>query len=127
MRRFTTPLLVLAAAFTLAGCSSSGYSDFDREATDADVLPGYVDVAVDEGSVRHAGSNEGVDVYLARSGSELCIALVVDLDDWGVACGEGFPMSAGNSRVQVHLVADGIPGDDAWEKLSENVFVEKRP
>jgi len=79
-------LLVL---LPLAGCAGpTPYSDFERERTEADVLPdgGGIDTGIDPESVRFVGTAEGVDVYIGLSDERGRCVVVDDGADSASGC-----------------------------------------
>jgi hypothetical protein len=89
MLRVVRMLAVVGAVGLLAACTSgSGYSDLDRGATSADVLPSDLpsDAADEfiEGSLRHLGERDGADYYLALADefAGACITVYRSADEW---------------------------------------------
>ncbi|MCM6762051.1 hypothetical protein NB037_06415 [Rathayibacter sp. ZW T2_19] len=121
-------LLVL---LPLAGCAGpTPYSDFERERTEADVLPeaGGIDTGIDPESVRFVGTAEGVDVYIGLSDERGRCVVVDDGADSASGCsGSGGLETSkpGAWTVRVHPDGEGpedAPGLD-WTALGENVSV----
>jgi hypothetical protein len=124
--------VVVAAAMlaVLAACSSgSGYSDLDREATSADVLPTDLPASamqdVVEDSVRFVGEHDGARYYLA-AWTEVPGACVVgyrSAEEWIGGCGGAGAVILAGAGFTVVIAPDGSPDLDEGTPVSANVTV----
>jgi hypothetical protein len=132
MIRALRVLIVVAAVATLAACSSgSGYSELDRAATPADVLPTELpDEASDNlslESVRFAGELDGIAYYLVRTiePGDMCVMVYRSADDWVNGCSGGTPgVFVVTSRgVEATVAPDGSPELDEGTPVGSNIVV----
>ena len=131
--------VVLGAALLTACTPSDGVQEleslFDEDQQAADVLPDAVldDVAVDGGTTRRLGADNGATFYAARSneGASTCLVLVDD------AAGEGVSSCTMTPNPTGTEVSDGtskamfvVPGTDftsleqsGWTRLGDFLAV----
>jgi hypothetical protein len=124
-------VLVLAAAVgVLAGCSTgSGFTDLEREATSADVLPSdlpaYAAGDLAEDSVRFAGEHDGVDYYLARlsEGGGVCVVVYRSAEQWVTGCGGASGVGVSGIGASAIAAPDGSPELDVGTRVGANIVV----
>jgi hypothetical protein len=131
MLRVVRVLAVVGAAGLLAACTSgSGYSDLDREATSADVLPsdlpGYATEGSVEGSVRFTGEHDGVEYFLyslepGDGTLSPCVVAYRSADEWVGGCGVG--LTLGGIGLTVVVAPDGSPELDVGTPVGANIVV----
>lgn len=121
---------VVAASLLLAACASgTGYSDLDREATEADVLPTELpDDATenwDADSVRFVGEHDDVRYYVARrmDPSGTCVLSYASTTDWFGACGGALGVTGRGGGRTVVLAPDGSEELESGVRVGENVAV----
>jgi hypothetical protein len=126
-------LIVIAAVAALAACSSgSGYSELDRTATPADVLPAQLpDEASDNlslESVRFAGELDGIAYYLVRTieGGHTCVMAYRSADDWVSGCSGGSSGVFGVTirGVEATVAPDGSHELDEGTRVGANIAVK---
>ena len=89
MRRIV-PVIALAVALLLTGCTGFGIAELDREQRDSDKLElpeRYEESLVDQESIRWLAEHDGVDFYAARSDLGVCLIMVRDGDTDGSMAG----------------------------------------
>lgn len=130
-RRFALPTLVAAAAAVmLTGCAAStGLTDLDREATEADALPelpeyAYDDVEIDPDSTRYVGEHEGTQLWLTRTAANgACLLSYPDSEGWLVGCTDGgLPLTTSGPGGSFTVIADDATPPEGAVAISENVF-----
>ena len=121
-----TALAVLA----LTGCTAEAvYTDLDRPATDADVLPPELPSDVGdyvEGSVRYIDELDGTRFYLARSAETNgpCVLAFRQPVEYLGGCGGGRgPMHVRGMGMTIVVASDGSPELEDGERLGTNIVV----
>lgn len=130
MRRALLMSGVVLAALGLTGCVPTGFSDLEREATDADAVPaGLPDYALegfDVDTLRLVGEVDGQQLYLAKGiNYPICLLIYPGPEDWNTTCGsEMTATTIGSFEVQV--VSDPFPSKDGWTSVGQNIRVRDR-
>jgi len=120
----------VVAAVALTGCIQTGFSDLDRAATEADVLPAelpeYAVEDFDLDSLRLVGELDKRQLYLARGHDyPVCVLIYPGPEDWSSTCGsEMLTTTIGSYEVQV--VSDPFPSKDGWTSVGQNIRVRDR-
>lgn len=132
MIRALRVLALAVAVAALAACSSSsGYSDLDRDATSADVLPtdlpAYASEDFVDGSVRFIDRYDGAEYFLARwiEMPGACVIVYRSADDWMGGCGTaGGTFTLGGIGLDVSVVTDGTPKPGGGTQVGSNIVVK---
>lgn len=122
---------VAAASLLLAACSSgTGYSDLDREATEADLLPSelpaYATERWDADSVRYVGERDDVSYYVGTTDEPrggVCVLHYASGDDWFGACGGPLGVTSSGGGRTVVVAPDGSEELESGVRVGENVAV----
>jgi len=126
-------VVALTVLTSVAACSLSedAYSDLERPRTADEMtlpssLPGYALTDFEADTVRWVGTDDGVDVFLARgTPSKACLLAYADKSVWASGCMEpGGSLSLGSS-LTLTVRPDGAPAPDDFKSLSTNVFVRE--
>lgn len=131
MKRVLQALVLAAVVGVLAACASgSGFTDLDREATSADVLPSelpaYASDGLAEESARFAGEHDGVDYFLVRRAEDGGVCVVVfrpATEEWVTGCGGSGITAVSGVGVSVVVAPDGSPELDEGTPVGANIVV----
>jgi len=120
----------VVAAVALTGCIQTGFSDLDRAATEADVLPeGLPEYAVadfDLDSLRLVGELDGLRLYLAEGKDvPVCLLAYPNSEEWVSTCGSEMG-TIGGPGYEVQVVSDPFPSKDGWTSVGQNIRVRDR-
>jgi hypothetical protein len=129
--RTIAAVIAFAAVFVLAGCTTLGIPEFDREQLESDKLDlpsRYADY--DQDSIRWLAEYDGFDFYAAKSADGTCLILVRDGDVEnsfsGCTAGPELGLS-GRDYPTIHLYVDspppGVPAGTT--ALTPNLYVRE--
>jgi hypothetical protein len=128
MRTLRAIVVAVAVIGALAACTSgSGYSDLDRPATSADVLPAdlpadaFDDLDID--GIRYVGRHDGHTFYLAQGEQRpgVCLGIDLDAESWVVGC--GVDVTVGGIGVTATVIRDGAVVHEGGTLVGNNVVV----
>lgn len=121
------------AVLLLAGCASSAYPAFEREATEQDAVPddfalfesAEEEYKLDLDTFRHEASHESAEIYLVKSTDENVCLVVAAGEESFMSCGsQGGEITAGSPAGTFGMGPAPIQERDGWTVLSENVRVQ---
>jgi hypothetical protein len=130
------------AAVTLAGCTPAATSidaldAYQREQTDADLVPADVDGtvldAVDPASTRFLTEVDGTAIYAARpaegdpamAGSGACLVLVSPEPMAGCS-GGGLPVTVSGPGPNEYSLSPRMPDDEGWTELVDGLWTRAK-
>lgn len=122
--------IAACSALALTGCAASSpdYAVLDREAQQADEVPGTLpDTVWDEvapETSRFVGEHDGTSLWLTRSNDEtaVCLLAYADEDAWMAGCSDGPLLEVSGAAGIFAVVPDGAPGPDGMGQVSDNVY-----
>ncbi|TDW28672.1 hypothetical protein [Cryobacterium psychrophilum] len=126
-------LSIAFSVLVLSGCSSdsSGVGAFDRDQTEADVLPAELqDVAsVSPESTRLLAVIDDVEYFAAKAitTGDPCLVAAPEPGDWTVACSPSLPLISSNSggtKVQLTSI-DRLSDADGWHFVADNLAIQE--
>jgi hypothetical protein len=123
-------VMMLAASFAAAGCSSPApaLSDLEGDRTTDHPVPAEVSdealADLDPDTIRWVGEHEGTDLWLAagKEDADACLLIHPDGTDWSAACGGGLLQSTTAAGLRFAVVPDGGTAPAGFEAVSRNVF-----
>jgi hypothetical protein len=122
-------VMALPACSAEPGAGTPTYSDLDREATPADVLPADLppDTSEDyvEDSVRFVGELDGAEYFLARwnQNEGACVVGYRSAEDWIAGCGWGGTITVTLRGWGVTMVPDGADPPESGTSVGANLVV----
>ncbi|MFL0713674.1 MAG: hypothetical protein ACJLS2_14670 [Microcella pacifica] len=131
-------VIAFAFALALSSCVSTPPPPFDQEPSPADELPPQVEAngraQVEESTIRHQGSTDSAEVWIAqqRGGQGVCLIVVAtdQSEEWVVGCsGGGGPGGVSlRGAGEFEYSAQGMPGNEpreGWIAVSDYVIARE--
>lgn len=140
-RRLLVGLTLVAAGAMLAGCtpavdSIDSLEAYQREQSDADLVPADVDGsvlgAVDPASTRFLAEVDGTAIYAAKpsegdptmDGSGACLVLVSSQPTAG--CGSRLPVTVSGPGPNEYSLSPRMPDDEGWTELADGLWTRAK-